>query len=90
MAHMLEDTRLGVVVVIMTAAQGLLELIPDGIGKLASLFGLLLTLLLIGAQIRKIKRDRLAQQKMELEIRALQDQLTPPSGEETHSENNLP
>ena len=69
---MLEDVRTAAAVATGTTATGLstwLEFIPDDIGKLATLAGVILSCVLIYSHI---KRGRLERRKLELEIRKLE------------------
>lgn len=69
---MLENTKVAATVATGTTASGvssLLDIIPDDIGKLATLVGIALSMVLIYFHIRK---GRLEKKKLELEIRKLE------------------
>ncbi len=69
---MLENTKIAATVATGTTASGLsslLEIIPDDIGKLATVVGIALSLVLIYFHIRK---GRLEKRKLELEVRELE------------------
>jgi len=69
---MLEDVKTAVAVATGTTATGVstwLEYIPDDIGKLATVVGVILSIVLIYSHIKK---GRLERRKLELEIRKLE------------------
>lgn len=53
---------------ISSGAMSMLDLIPDNIGKLATLIGIILSVVLILVHLGNIKKLRLEAKKLELEI----------------------
>lgn len=73
MTNIIQDTKTALTVATGTTGVGVsswLDWIPDDIGKLATLVGIALSLVLIYVQLRK---GRLERQKLKIELEVLQN-----------------
>lgn len=77
-ANWMQDARTGTITAASTVGTGMgtvLDLIPNDIGKLATVVGMILSSLLIYAQVIKIQRERVGRERDAIELAQLKAQI---------------
>lgn len=77
-ANWMQDARTGTITAASTVGTGMgtvLDLIPNDIGKLATVVGIVLSALLIYAQVIKIQRERVGRERDAIELAQLKAQI---------------
>lgn len=77
-ANWMQDARAGTITAASTVGTGMgtvLDVIPNDIGKLATVVGMILSSLLIYAQVIKIQRERVGRERDALELAQLKAQI---------------